>query len=114
MDGDPGDTSLFNLKPDQKTYEEKINAISLNDFFEEEKLDVCNFLKLDCEGAEYSILMNASDSTLNKIQRIAMEWHRFSAEQDPKSLVDFLKNKGFKIKEISPLNKITGFLFAYR
>ena len=33
------------------------------------------FLKIDCEGAEYDILLNTSDSDMKKISRIAMELH---------------------------------------
>ena len=33
MLGDPGDTSLFKINPKEKTYEEKVNTISLQDLF---------------------------------------------------------------------------------
>jgi FkbM family methyltransferase len=33
------------------------------------------FLKIDCEGAEYDILLNSSDADMAKISRIAMELH---------------------------------------
>jgi FkbM family methyltransferase len=113
-EGDPGDTSLFKINPVKKNYEEKIKSITLNDFFQQERLEICNFMKIDCEGAEYLILMNADSSNLNKIQKIAMEWHRFSAQQDPKKLADFLKENGFKLIEPPSYDQITGLLYAYR
>lgn len=36
---------------------------------------VVHFLKMDCEGAEYSILDSASVETLSKIQRLVVELH---------------------------------------
>lgn len=114
MIGDPGDTSLFKINPEEKTYEEKVKTISLQDFFQKEKLDRCDFLKIDCEGAEYSILMSADRNTLNKIQKIAMEWHRFEPEQSPQKLAEFLKENGFNLIEPFSYDQMTGFLFAYR
>jgi FkbM family methyltransferase len=35
----------------------------------------CDFLKLDCEGAEFEILLEASDDTLGRIGMIALEVH---------------------------------------
>ncbi len=111
---DPGDTSLFKINPSEKTYEEKVKSISLQDFFKQEKIENCDFLKLDCEGAEYSILMTADDSSLAKIQKIAMEWHKFEPDHDPKGLAEFLRENGFSLIEPPSYNEKTGFLFAYR
>jgi FkbM family methyltransferase len=112
--GDPGDTSLFKINPEEKTYEEKVKSVSLQDFFSQEKITECNFLKMDCEGAEYSILMSADGSTLSKIQKIAMEWHKFEPDHNPKRLADFLKASGFKLIEPPSYDEKAGFLFAYR
>ena len=114
QEGDPSDTSMFKINPSKKTYEEKIKVLSLNDFFQREEIINCNFLKIDCEGAEYPILMNADTYTLKKIQKIAMEWHRFSDDQDPGKLAEFLKENGFKIIEPSSYDQSTGLLYAYR
>jgi FkbM family methyltransferase len=112
--GDPGDTSMFKINPEEKTYEENVKSISLQDFFNQEKILRCDFLKMDCEGAEYPILMSADGSTLSKIQKIAMEWHKFEPDHDPVKLADFLKGNGFNIIEPQSYNERAGFLFAYR
>lgn len=114
LEGDPTNTSIFKINIENNVYNEKINSISLSDFFLRERITKCNFMKIDCEGAEYSILMNTDDTTLDKIQKIAMEWHRFSDEHDPKKLSNFLKEKGFQVIEPQDYNKTTGLLFAYR
>lgn len=45
-----------------------------------------NFLKMDCEGAEYSILTAASDDTLDKIQRLVLELHGLDDDGASRSL----------------------------
>lgn len=57
------------------------------------ELPEVNFLKMDCEGAEYEILMQASDETIHRIEKIAMEWHGGREAFD--GLRAFLKEKGF-------------------
>jgi len=52
---------------------EKAECITLDDVFAMEKLDHCDFLKLDCEGSEVEILENSSN--LDKVNRIALEYH---------------------------------------
>lgn len=56
-------------------------------------LQKIDFLKMDCEGAEYEILMQASEETIAKIKKIAMEWHGGRAAFD--ELRAFLKERGF-------------------
>lgn len=52
---------------------ETVGSITLDELCAlPEKID---FLKMDCEGAEYEILMQADGKTLDKIEKIAMEWH---------------------------------------
>ena len=43
---------------------------------------------MDCEGAEYPILEGIHDDTLRRIDRIAMEWHRFDPSHEPDALVE--------------------------
>ena len=45
-----------------------VDSISLDHLFRRDRIDHCDFLKMDREGAEYAILFGASDRT--------EEWHR--------------------------------------
>lgn len=54
-------------------------------------------LKMDCEGSEYSILLNASDETLKRFDQIAIEYH-FGYEK----LVSRLRGLGFKVRYTGP------------
>lgn len=51
-----------------------VDAITLDDLFEEYRIDECDVLKMDVEGAEYEILNNASEATLKKIKYLALEF----------------------------------------
>jgi hypothetical protein len=52
-----------------------VECITLDELFEEHKIDRCDLVKMDIEGAEYETLYNASDDTLGKIGRIVGEYH---------------------------------------
>ncbi len=61
-----------------------------------------DFLKIDCEGAEYDILFDCPKSILNIIKKIAMEVHTLDKKRNMSIMADFLKKEGFDI-EIKPI-----------
>lgn len=91
-----------------------VNCKTLEDIITENNLAKVDFLKLDCEGCEYEILINASIEALRKIRKIVLEYHSIkSLKYTFKELIDFLDISGFKVK----FNKITseeGILYAKR
>ena len=61
-------------------------------------LDRIDFLKMDCEGAEYSIFNSTADSIFDKITTISMEFHDlkdgdFTAEH----IIEKLRKNNFRI-----------------
>lgn len=50
----------------------------LDDIFSLCKIKRINFLKVDCEGAEYEIFRVASKKTLRNIDKISMEYHQIN------------------------------------
>ena len=89
-----------------------VNSISLQRIFDDNNIENCNFLKLDCEGTEYEILENLPTSYFDKIEKIVIEYHM--ADSHPE-LLDQLKkllisqNYNIKIKKLFP---DIGFLYA--
>ncbi len=77
----------------------EIKTISLNDFFKEYNIDKIDFLKMDCEGAEYEIFRNSSKKSLRKLKKIAMEYHNIGEKKNLNSLKAFFKKNGFVVKE---------------
>jgi FkbM family methyltransferase len=73
----------------------------------------CDLLKMDCEGAEYEILLTATDSALSRIHRIVMEYHNDSTGHDHRELVDHLQANGFRVTCYpSPVQRDLGLLYA--
>ncbi len=77
---------------------EKVKAITLDSLFKDHSIDRVDFLKMDCEGAEYDILLNASVETLEKINILSLEFHDLkSSEKNANKLIEHLEDKNFKV-----------------
>lgn len=50
-----------------------------------------DLLKMDCEGAEFEILMNADKDTLRKVRRLVLEYHISQATGSLEGLIAFLE-----------------------
>jgi len=75
----------------------------------------CDFLKIDCEGAEYEILFSADEATLSRIEHIAMEYHDAVTSHSHEELARFLEARGFQVRTRgSPAWWELGFLYASR
>ena len=85
----------------------EIETISLQEIIKNNDLQRINILKLDCEGAEYQILLNLDHQTLQKIDKIVSEMHPKIENFKIKDVEDFLTMHGFDVKIISPLNNIS-------
>ncbi|TSC79463.1 MAG: FkbM family methyltransferase [Parcubacteria group bacterium Gr01-1014_29] len=96
-----------------------IHSITLLDIFQRYNITCCNFLKLDCEGAEYEILFGTPASYLKKIEKIAMECHNPSyfnipnMQYNQESMKKFLRSNGFAVTEVKE-NAMHSLLFARR
>jgi FkbM family methyltransferase len=76
-----------------------IETITLNNFIEENNIDIVNFCKINIEGAERYILNN-SDKFFNVCQNLSIECHDFLEGNEYKThnmVKDFLISKKFKI-----------------
>lgn len=73
-----------------------VETTNLQDFFKRHGITHVDFLKLDCEGAEFEILLNASDALLATIEKISMEVHA-GPSRDPLTLQQFLELKGYRV-----------------
>src|SRR3989338_3703384 len=91
------DNSFFLPKlPGGGFAEAEITCITLEDAFNQFQIDKCDFLKIDCQGGEYEILLNASDSCLKKIKSIVLEYHTHVPGYGPEILMEFLGKNGFQ------------------
>jgi FkbM family methyltransferase len=93
---------------------DKVPVFSLDRLFSMYEIDACGLLKLDCEGAEYEILVNASPDVLSRIRRISMEYHLGLTDHTPDELGSWLESCGFAIEGQAPFDEEGGYLYAWR
>lgn len=94
---------------------EIVSTITLDDVLKKNNILNCDFLKMDCEGAEYDILLHTSSSTFKKIERISLEYHLFPPNPPVDVLVTKLKKEGFIVEVKRDIFVPTvGYLFAWK
>jgi len=110
--------SLYQKPTFQKSrLKKEAKSIRLDDALKKLKIRKCDFLKMDCEGAEYEILLSLKSSMFNKIEKIVCEYHdpmHFKCENlthTPEELIDFLESKGYLLK-IEKISKYFGVIYA--
>lgn len=103
--------------PDTAHYE-TAPGITLGDIFERHQIERCDFLKLDCEGAEYQILYTLDEKYFERITRIALEYHSDVPEtklEQADGLITLLEKMGFQIDQfLDTLGCTTGYITAHR
>ncbi len=98
-------------RPEGESREVTIHTTTLADTFQKHGIDRCDFLKLDCEGAEYEILYGLEKGLLARIDFIALEHHPFVKEpkSNPEALKAYLEENGFGVTA-----RINDIFFAQR
>ena len=97
--------SIF--KTDETIESEKVESFNLKDFVKTNKIEKIDFLKIDCEGAEFEILLNFDKELMKKINKISAEVHENSNTYSLDKLVDFLKENNFKVSTSNMSNNST-------
>jgi FkbM family methyltransferase len=70
-----------------------VESVTLDSLLHDLQIERCEFLKVDCEGAEYEILQNTPRDSFRKIARISMECHASRMGE----AITILKNAGFEV-----------------
>jgi len=103
------------------TATQTVRCTTLNEIIVSQKLKGIDFLKINCEGAEYEILESCSRADFDRILNIRLEYHNLDGkERNGAALARFLENRGFKIsrltryREKAGLFPESGFLWASR
>jgi FkbM family methyltransferase len=92
-----------------------VDAISLESALSKLKITRLDLLKMDCEGAEYEILLNTPPEKLLLVERIIMEYHDLDVQQSHPVLVDFLGRQGYKVTcRENIVHADIGYLYAER
>jgi FkbM family methyltransferase len=95
--GNWGHSIVSELSP---TFEE-VETITMDSFFYNHKIQHCNLIKFNCEGAEFKIIECTSDLTLNKIDTWIILFHEdLETEGNRYNIIDRLKRNGFIVRLI--------------
>lgn len=68
---------------------------TLEELMDDAGVERCNYLKVDCEGAEYDIFREMDERTAGRIDQITMEVHRVPGDE-PEALRSILTELGFQ------------------
>ncbi len=90
-----------------RTLTENVRAMTLEEIFAAGKMERCDLMKMDIEGAEFPIFEATPPEVWQRIDRIVMETHE-DGTRSQQLLVDTLTKQGFQVKT-QPM-----FLYAIR
>ena len=90
----------------------QVKSLSLQDVFDLNKLEKCDFLKIDCEGEEYHIIDSLPTPYFDKINKMCIEYHFVDTKPDLlQNMIKRLKFLSYIINVRNILPSI-GFLYA--
>lgn len=123
-----GDNGMHSLKFDRGLGHISVATVTLQHIFKRYNVARCNFLKIDCEGAEFDFLPSLEPSVWKRIDRVAMEcsvpipdWRfgnpsrvqRRSKTEFMDSLARLLRSNGFHIDRcVDCAGYRAGYIFA--
>lgn len=112
-------SSLFEgvLKNESKNISESqlVTCVSLKNEILKNKIKEIDLIKIDCEGAEFEILMSLPANVYSITKRIIFEYHDWSQNDlNHKDLIKILGQKGYEVVKVDQKNETTGTLFAWR
>ena len=91
----------------------KISTVNLTNYMDQKEIQVCDILKLDCEGGEFDILLPLSAPDLGRFKQIAMEYHDSLTIHHHKELVEKLLIAGFQVEVVpNQVHADLGYIYA--
>jgi FkbM family methyltransferase len=74
-----------------------IDVITMEQIFSDTGIDRCDFLKIDCEGAEYEIIYSAGADLFRRIRTITLEYHTGNGVGSAVEMKAFLEGRGYRV-----------------
>lgn len=75
----------------------------------------CDFMKIDCEGCEFDLLLKSSADVLARIGRLSLETHEGYTDYKTAQLATWLRQQGFAVRQRpNPVHRSLSLLFAER
>lgn len=96
---DPANTAGHTLYPlSGGSAPVQVETVRLSDFLRERGIAKVDYLKMDCEGAEYEILQSLQDADLGRIERLAIEVHDTGGNAG-EALLSLLERQGYHLSK---------------
>lgn len=90
-----------------------VPASTLGSAFERHGIARCDLLKIDCEGAEFEILLGLAPAVFARVARIVLEYHDHVTAHTHEELARVLEEHGFHVTtRPNPAWRELGFLYA--
>ena len=94
--------------------QESVDVVTLGTLFKRFNISCCDFLKLDCEGSEFDIILDSDPSLWCRVKRIVMEYHDHLSERfSHRDLLQKLEELGFRTT-VYNVNGTYGMIAAVR
>lgn len=114
-ESDSINSSMYQIQENSKKITCK--SINLNTYIIQNNIDKIDYLKIDCEGAEYEIIENLNEHYLtNNISKICLEYHN-NKDKKINIILDKLKKCGFIVSfeyGDHQINYTLGIIYAYK
>lgn len=96
LNNDESGHSMF----EQDSNSIEVQSTTLKNIFDENNISTCNFIKMDCEGAEYDIIGSLPQEYFIKIQKLIIEYHMADKKPDLlEALISKLESFSFVVKK---------------
>lgn len=90
-------STIHAIEPTGET--QSVHATTLDRIFQKNRIEKCDLLKLDCEGSEFKIILNAPKELFKKIDAIFLEYHDWAGIGNHKELKNYLESIGYKVEK---------------
>ena len=92
----------------------EVNAITLEQIFANYEINECDLIKMNCEGAEFNIILNTPKEILQRIKMMLILFHEdlVTDEHNRKSLIDYFTHSGGFIIRKANMSKQRGWLIV--
>jgi FkbM family methyltransferase len=91
----------------------RVQAVSLSDVLKSNQLKSVDLVKLDCEGAEFDILLNSKPEIVRAFKRLVMEYHDAPPGRLHTDLKAHLERLGYRVTtHRNVVHPLIGYLYA--
>ncbi len=95
LEGSKTGDSMFHEGENKDTAAVDVECITLPEIMSRYRIAQLDFLKLDCEGCEYEVLLELPSEHLSRIRNISLEYHTHLGKRTHQDIVDRLEAHGF-------------------